>query len=169
MSVHVSTLFTFSSCSRCARNCRPIFMCIDVISCNPSVTYIFQMSLARSLLPCADACPRLPPFSQRRNTKRLLSEISMILSGKPHKPPGSVAPWLLQGGKEGAIARSKGKGGSVLVGVGGENVPTARTSIDRGSSKETVKRGGFLSNVSLGSQYLRILSCPFFLPTRVEG
>lgn len=50
----------------------------------------------------------------------------MVLSGKPHKPPGSVAPWKLPGGQAALRAqRARGASDAIVVGVGGPNVPNA--------------------------------------------
>lgn len=72
--------------------------------------------------------------------QRLLLEISILLTGKKHEPPGTTPPWLQQGGKEAAAAARYGKGADMLVGVGGEGVPNARVSIDRSTPREPVKR-----------------------------
>lgn len=54
----------------------------------------------------------------------------MVLCEKAHKPPGSVAPWKMPGGNAAFKAqRRRGAGwSSVVVGVGGADVPVARIS-----------------------------------------
>lgn len=63
-----------------------------------------------------------------------------MLSGKPHNPPGSVAPWLVQGGQA-AIDAPRGAP-AVVVGVGGEGVPRAKRSLDYGSTRNMPSHGG---------------------------
>lgn len=59
--------------------------------------------------------------------QRLLKEVSIVLSGVEHKPPGEVRPWLQHGGMAALNAQKKGKrrAAEIVVGVGGPDVPNA--------------------------------------------
>lgn len=55
----------------------------------------------------------------------------MVLSGQPHNPPGSVAPWMMPGGLKAFKAQRKGRRApQVIVGVGGPKVPKAIKSFE---------------------------------------
>ena len=90
--------------------------------------------------------PSLPPtgmflFPNITTAQRLLKEVSIVLSGKEHHPPGSIAPWLVQGGQ--AAIDAPWGAPAVVVGVGGAGVPTAKKSMDQGAvGRELLSHGG---------------------------
>lgn len=72
----------------------------------------------------------------------------MVLSGQKHKPPGSVAPWLLHGGKRASARSARGRSfelSQLVVGVGGPDVPEAHMTPDLAARKEALRnRRGIL-------------------------
>lgn len=86
--------------------------------------------------------------------QRLLQELSMVLCGKPHNPPGSVAPWLLPGGDSDSDDELPAGTPQRIIGVGGPGVPTVfRSSGDIVDGQELQLwqgggGGGGLLNVS---------------------
>lgn len=76
-----------------------------------------------------------------------------MLSGKPHNPPGSIAPWLVQGGQA-AMDAPRGAP-AVIVGVGGAGVPLAKSSMDQGAGRELSANGG-TGLFKVGSIYIPI-------------
>lgn len=64
----------------------------------------------------------------------------MVLSGKLHIPPGSMAPWLLPGGLEALNAPSKGP--HMIIGVGGPYVPEAILTQHQSATSDLPSNGG---------------------------
>ena len=64
----------------------------------------------------------------------------MILTGKTHNPPGSVAPWLLPGGLE-ALRAPRGPSPSI-IGVGGPDVPLAVLTQLDAATNDVPSNGG---------------------------
>ncbi|CAM9940106.1 unnamed protein product, partial [Ectocarpus sp. 13 AM-2016] len=89
---------------------------------------LFSNGLSERMIATLKVLSETLPSHTTQVQERLLHEISMILCGQPHNPPGSVPPWKLPGGR--AAFRARRGAPKPLVGVGGPSVPVAKLSVD---------------------------------------
>lgn len=91
----------------------------------------------------------------------MLHEVSVVLSGEPHRPPGSIAPWMVVGGKEACACARRGNSAALatmVVGVGGDAVRRVRKPAEiRGARRKGSSTNGQLGFVSTRI-YVHIIS-----------
>lgn len=116
-----------------------------------------------------DRHPLLAVICRHTVIQRLLQEISIVLSGKPHIPTGSMAPWLLPGGLEALNAPRRGP--HMVIGVGGPYVPEAILTQHHSAASDLPSNGGrgLLDAVSASCASLLSTFCltSFFMCLRV--